>query len=278
LKNLQLQRIFIMSAITGLTSLLDQSVNSVQAQIATTQNQLATGVKQTNPAIQGIVTRLSANISQYSSIGTNITAAQNVVAVGQTSLTSITSLINQMQQLATQAASGGLSTTDLGSLNTTFTALASQISAAVSNATINGTSVLQTGGGLTVQIGLTTAASATASLATQGLDTAVVSIATALTISTGTAASAAITSLTALLSTVSTSQSNLNAYSVALSADQSAVTSLGTNLQNTVNSLQAVDQTALQAQLQQLNNQQSVDYYLVSQMNTAAQAVLTLFR
>jgi len=163
-------------------------------------------------------------------------------------------------------------------LNTTFTALASQISAAVSNATINGTSVLQTGGGLTVQIGLTTAASATATLDTQGLDTAVVSIATALAISTGTAASAAITSLTALLTTVSTSQSNLNAYSVALTADQSAVSSLGTNLQNTVNSLQAVDQTALQAQLQQLNNQQSVDYYLVSQMNTAAQAVLTLFR
>ena len=267
-----------MSAITGLSSLLDQSVTSVQSQIATTQNQLATGVKQTNPAIQGIVTRLSANISQYSSISTNITAGQNVVALGLTSLTSISSLISQMQQLATQAASGGLSTTDLASLNTTFTALASQISAAVSNATINGTSVLQTGGGLTVQIGLTTAASATATLATQGLDTAVVSIATALAISTGTAASAAITSLTALLTTVSTSQSNLNAYSVALTADQSAVSSLGTNLQNTVNSLQAVDQTALQAQLQQLNNQQSVDYYLVSQMNTAAQAVLTLFR
>ena len=84
--------------------------------------------------------------------------------------------------------------------------------------------------------------------------------------------------MTALLTTVSTSQSNLNAYSVALTADQSAVSSLGTNLQNTVNSLQEVDQTALQAQLQQLNNQQSVDYYLVSQMNTAAQAVLTLFR
>jgi len=267
-----------MSAITGLSSLLDQSVNSIQMQIASTQNQLATDVKQTNPAIQGIVTRLTANINQYSSISTNITAAQNVVAVGQTSLTTLSSIISQMQQLATQAASGGLSTTDLASLNTTFTALASQIAAAVSNSTINGTSVLQTGGGLTVQIGLTTAGSATATLATQGLDTAVVSIATGLSISTGTAASASITSLTALLSTVSTSQSNLNAYSVSLNADQSAVTSLGTNLQSTVNSLQAVDQTALQAQLQQLNNQQSVDYYLVSQMNTAAQAVLTLFR
>jgi flagellin-like hook-associated protein FlgL len=113
---------------------------------------------------------------------------------------------------------------------------------------------------------------------TLGLDTSVVSVATALSISTGTAASASITSLTALLTTVSTGQSNLNAYSVSLAADQSAVTSLGTNLQSTINSLQAVDQTALQAQLQQFNNQQSVDYYLVSQMNTAAKAVLSIFR
>ena len=267
-----------MSAITGLSTLLNQNVMSVQAQIATTQNQLATGIKQTNPAIQGVVTRLQANISQYSSIGTNITAGQNVVSVAQTSLTSISSLISQMQQLATQAASGGLSSTDLVSLNTTFTALASQISASVANATINGTSVLQTGGGITVQIGLATGGSNTASLTTLAMDTAVAAVATALSISTGTAAAASITSLTSLLSTVSTGQSNLNAYSVALSADQNAVTSLGTNLQNTVNSLQAVDQTALQAQLQQLNNQQSVDYYLVSQMNTAAAAVLTLFR
>ena len=165
-----------MNIATSLTSVLTQNVNSVQAQIATTQQQLATGIKQTNPAIQGIVTRLSANVSQYSSIATNITAAQNVVAVGQTSLSTISSLIQQMQQLATQAASGGLSTTDLASLNTTFTALASQISAAVSNASINSTTVLSTGGGLTVQIGLTTAASSTAAFGTLGFDTAVVSV------------------------------------------------------------------------------------------------------
>jgi hypothetical protein len=42
--------------------------------------------------------------------------------------------------------------------------------------------------------------------------------------------------------------------------------------------MQAVDSTALQAKLQGLNNQQSIDYYLVSQMNTAAQAALTIFR
>jgi hypothetical protein len=49
-------------------------------------------------------------------------------------------------------------------------------------------------------------------------------------------------------------------------------------LQKTIDSIQNVDQTAMQAQLQQLNNQQSIDYYLISQMNQAAAAALTIFR
>jgi flagellin-like hook-associated protein FlgL len=84
--------------------------------------------------------------------------------------------------------------------------------------------------------------------------------------------------LTTALTTVSTAQSTVAATQVGLNAQSSASASLATNLQATVDSMQAVDSTALQAKLQSLNNQQSIDYYLVSQMNTAAQAALTIFR
>jgi hypothetical protein len=53
---------------------------------------------------------------------------------------------------------------------------------------------------------------------------------------------------------------------------------LDAKLQSTIDSIQNIDQSSAQAQLQQLNNQQSIDYYLVSQMNTAAAAALTIFR
>ena len=275
-----------MSAITGLTSTLVQGVSSVQAEIAKVQNELATGVKTMNPAQQGIVTRLASQVSIYSADATNITQATSVINVGQTSLSTLSSIISQMQQLATQAASGGLSTTDLTSLNTTFTALASQISAAIQNATVNGTNLLYnsptgtygvtTNGSITVQIGLDT--TGTASIAGQALDTTLAMLVTGLSISTQAGANSAITSLASGLTSVSTAQSNLNAFSTAMGADLASVTSLGSNLTATINSLQAVDQTAAQAELQQLNNQQSVDYYLVSQMNTEAAAILTLFR
>ena len=275
-----------MSAITGLTSTLVQGVNSVQAEIATVQNELATGVKTMNPAQKGIVTRLSSQVAIYSSDAANITQASSVINVGQTSLNNLSTISSQMQQLATQAASGGLSTTDLASLNTTFTALASQISAAIQNATVNGNNFLYnsptgtygstTNGTITIQIGLDT--TGTATIVGQGLDTTLAMLVTGLSISSQTGANSAITALASGLTSVSTAQSNLNAFSTAMASDLASVTSLGANLTTTINSLQAVDQTAAQAELQQLNNQQSVDYYLVSQMNTEAAAILTLFR
>lgn len=54
-----------MSAITALTSTLVGGVNSVQSQINDVQNQLTTGVKDLNPAQQGVVTRLSSQVTGY---------------------------------------------------------------------------------------------------------------------------------------------------------------------------------------------------------------------
>ena len=103
----------------------------------------------------------------------------------------------------------------------------------------------------------------------------------ALAVSGGTSAAnaqAAVVSLTTLLNTVSTGQSTLSAAATGLTAQTANANALKTGLTNTVNSIQNIDATAMQAKLQQLNNQQSIDYYLVSQMNTEAAAILSIFR
>jgi flagellin-like hook-associated protein FlgL len=84
--------------------------------------------------------------------------------------------------------------------------------------------------------------------------------------------------ITTQLTTVTTAQSTISAGSVGLEAQLKNVTALKNGLTNTVNAISNVDQTAMQAKLQQLNNQQSIDYYLVSQMNQAASAILSIFR
>jgi flagellin-like hook-associated protein FlgL len=91
-------------------------------------------------------------------------------------------------------------------------------------------------------------------------------------------ASCAMDILTVALSTISNKQSVVGAEQAGLKEQSTAALTLANNLQSTVDSIQNIDETALQAKLQQLNNQQSIDYYLISQMNTAAAAVLTIFR
>jgi len=88
----------------------------------------------------------------------------------------------------------------------------------------------------------------------------------------------AVASLKTQLETVSTGQSILAAAATGLTAQSAANNALKTGLTDTVNSIQNIDATAMQAKLQQLNNQQSIDYYLVSQMNTEAAAILSIFR
>jgi flagellin-like hook-associated protein FlgL len=388
--------------LTGLAQTLSNSVATIQAQIVDTQNQLASGTKTLDPASNGVVTRLSAQASAYGTVQNNITTAQNVISVGETALSSVASILTQMKQIATQAASGGLQTTDLNSLNTTYTNLEAQAETLISGAAVNGANVL--GGtplvvttgidgatnttvaaqnvttaalqtiltGATVTVansvvnptattvtassvassaqtfnftgvsstssvgqtvtvgGLTFTAGATGWSSTDNLSTlfknyissggSQPSVATgsfsgslglvdsngnatqatadsgssiltltavgndfnALTASSASSAATnankAIAALTAALTSISTDQANLSAASTGFAAQLTSAKSLQTGLQNTVGVIQNIDATAMQAKLQQLNNQQSIDYYLVSQMNTEAAAILSIFR
>jgi flagellin-like hook-associated protein FlgL len=259
-----------------LSPTLTSNLNSVQASIVDTQTQLATGKKNLNAAQVGIVTRLSAQVSGYNSVVSDISAGTSVLNVTNTALTSISSIVSQCKDIATQAANAGLTTADRTALNTTFTQLLAQVTSLITNATVNGDNILlSTGTSPSIQTGLT--AASTTVLTNLALNTSLTA-ALATTVTTAALAGTAMDTLTTALGTVSTAQSTIAATQVGLNAQSSASASLATNLQATVDSMQAVDSTALQAKLQALNNQQSIDYYLVSQMNTAAQAALTIFR
>lgn len=261
-----------------LTPTLTSNLNSVQASIVDTQTQLATGKKNLNAAQVGIVTRLSAQVSGYNTVVSDIAAGTSVLNVTNTALSSISSIVSQCKDIATQASNAGLTTGDRAALNTTFTQLLAQVTSLITNATVNGDNILLTAGtSPVIQTGLTGASTTT--LTNQGLNTnASMVAALASTVTTAGLAGTAIDNLTAALTTVSTTQSTIAATQVGLNSQSAASASLSTNLQATVDSMQAVDSTALQAKLQSLNNQQSIDYYLISQMNTAAQASLTIFR
>jgi flagellin-like hook-associated protein FlgL len=267
------------SLINSLAPTLVSSINAVQKGIVDTQSQLASGTKNLNAAEVGIVTRLSAQAAGYKSVSQNISAGINVINVASTALNSISTILSQAKDIATQSANAGLQTSDRTALNTTFSQLLTQVTSLIANAGVNGENVLLAGSNLTVQTGISGGVTSQTTITNLAIDFSATSLdLTGSAVDTQVNAQAAIDKLTSALNKVSTYQSTVSATKTGLDASAAASLSLSTNLQATVDSIQNIDQTALQAKLQQLNNQQSIDYYLISQMNTSAQAALTIFR
>jgi len=264
------------NVITGLASTLSTAVNNVQSEIVKTQTDLAAGKRTLNPGETGVVTRLSAQAAAYGTVVQNVVAAQNVINVAQSGMTSIVEIMVQMKNMAVQASSVGLSDTDRASLQETFYNLATQVASLGTSAAVNDNNLLD-GTTLTVTTDITGNNDPTTTIGPVDVATTADTIA-ALDISTTDGASAALLSLTTEINTMSTGQASLSASLAALEAQGRNAQKLSDGLSKVIDSIQNIDPTKLQAYLQNLNTQQSVDYYLVSQMNTEAAAVLTIFR
>jgi len=247
--------------------------------ISSIQTQLSTNKKTLDPAQQGVVTRLTSQVKSFEAAASNISKAKNVLNVAATGLTSIASLLTQMQALANQANDATMGDSDKLKLQQTFTALLTQVNATANGAKVDGVGLIGAGGtggvtNLNIQTGLTSAD--TTEIQAQSSDATGLSI-TGLSI-TGSGAGAAMTALASALSTISGAQSSIAANQLTLDTVAAQDASISTNVQNAIDSIQKPDAAALQMQLQNANNQQSMNYYLINQMNQEAQAVLTIFR
>ncbi len=252
------------------------SLGNNSSLITSIQTQLSTNQKILDPAQQGVVTRLNSQVASFNAAHNNINKAQNVLSVASTGLKSIASLITQMQELANKANSPTMTDDDRTKLNDTFTGLLTQLSNTAENTLIDGSGLLGASAtDLSIQTGLDTtdatvihahSADAT-SLSIDGSD-----------ISSVSGAASAISALKSALSSVSAYQSGVAADQVSLSSKDTLNSSISSNLQNTIDSIQKPDAAQLQMDLQNANNQQSMNYYLINQMNQEAQSVLTIFR
>ena len=272
---------------------LASAIKDTQQQIIDVQNQLSSGKRNLNAGENGVVTRLASQASAYDVASRNVSTASNVLTVGQTTLTSIVSIVTQLQNLATQAFSAGVTTADLTNLDATFTQLWNQIPTLITAASVNGNNILNSSLTVTYDPNATTPSTITipsqATSLTSGANYIAMAALVAAASTPLTTAAAGSTTLqatflgylnasTGFLNDISTAQGSLQAYSATLDAISTGTAALSTGLNSTVSSMENIDSTAMQTKLQSLNNQQSIDYYLVSQMNTESSAILAIFR
>jgi len=304
------------------------SLGNNSSLISSIQNQLSTNKKILDPAQQGVVTRLNSQVTSYAAATNNIAKAQNVLNVSATGLSSISSLLTQMQDLANKANDATMTTADAAKLNQTFQSLLKQVTTTATKSIIDSVGLLgpnsvaleiQTGltasettriagvnstakdligtGNIASKASVASVASVASAASASALGTspsvsavaAVESVASAASVAAGGVAgeldisstanaTAAIAALKSALDTVSTNQSSVAADQLALKTVNGTNSSISLNLQNTIDTIEKPDAAKLQMDLQNANNQQSMNYYLINQMNQQAQSVLTIFR
>jgi hypothetical protein len=272
-------------SITSTTNILTQSLTKVGSQLEGIQQQLATNTKTLSLTDQGIVLRLAAATDTANSNQSTVNLWQNVVTTSTAGLKQIQSLVTDMKGLATTASTDTtLSATDLTALNTQFQSMLGSLSAIVASTLYEGKTLLSssavaaTPGTNTIQVGplatnTITLNNVSASQATLGLAPT-----PALSLTTATLATTALTTLNNALSTLNVSSVNLQKYGSLLQGYSDTLTAESNAYQSSSELVSKPDQPALQVQLNLLNNQQTINYYAISQLNTEASAVLQLFR
>lgn len=263
------------NSIATLASNLQSAVNDVQARLVTTHTQIADGKRPLSTQESSVVARLSAQAAGQSGVKSSITNAQNIIDVAQTGLSTIASVLTKMQDLANQVTNGLFNQDDQTNLFASFTSLNDKVDKIAASTGINGNNLLSGNQTISIVVGTDGANNETALL--QGIDiTTLKSSLNNLSFPGG--AATAVAQITQLVAHISSTQAALTAASTNLNTALDNSAALAANSQQAVDGIQNIDLTALQANLQALSVQQSLDFQVISQMNNAASSLLAIFR
>ena len=130
------------NSITTLASGLQSAVNDVQARLEATHTQIADGKQPLSKQQASVVARLSNQATSQDAVQGNITNANNIIDITQTGLSSISSILAQMQSLATQVSNGLFNSVDQTNLFTQFASLNREIGQIAATTSLNGNNLL----------------------------------------------------------------------------------------------------------------------------------------
>jgi len=193
-----------------------QYLNDTQAQLATTQNAVDTGLKVSSAkddgAVYAIAQNMRGDIAGYTAVTDSLNRGMSAIDVAMSAGQSISDLLIEMKTKALAASDTSLDTASRAAMNQDFVALRDQITTIVKNAVFNGYNLVD---GSTQLI--TALASAdgtrriTASAENLSLSGAIVTIKTTATISTQSKASTMVSVLQASLQNVNAALAKLSA-------------------------------------------------------------------
>ena len=260
-----------------------QYLNTTQAQLSETQNQVNTGLKVASAKDDGSTFAIAQNqrgsVAGYSAVIDSLSRGSSSIDVALSAGQSISDLLIQLKTKALAASDASLDTTSRNALNQDFTALRDQITTIVKNAVFNGFNLVD---GSTTQITALASSDGTRRITTAAqnlkLSGSIVTLKSTATVSTQAKASALIATIGTSLTNVNSALAKLSAGAKKFSIQATFSQKLSDTLTVGIGHLVDADLAKESALLQSLQVKQQLGVQALSIANQAPQTILSLFR
>ncbi len=259
-----------------------QNLSKTNSQMNDVQNRINTGLSvataKDNGGLYAIAQTMRGDVGALSAVGQSLNRAKSIVDVALSAGETISDLIVQMKEKVVAAADASVDTTSRLALNEDFVALRKQLASIVTNASFNGTNIINN-----TTTRLSSLASASGSkLTTMGenlsLGGTIVTIASTASILTQAAASTMMTTVNTSLNNLNQALARLGTGSKRLELQGTFVVKLSDALKGGIGNLVDADLAVESARLQSLQVKQQLGLQALSIANSAPQSVLSLFQ
>jgi flagellin len=275
----------MLSILNNISSLQSENaLNTTQMNLNSTLQQLSTGQRinsgADDPAGLAIANGLQANVTALTQSVQNASDGVGMLQVADGALSQITTLLNQAVSLATESASGTVSSQQRGSLDAEFQSITSEINTIGQKTTYNGAAVFGQG---TVTVFMSDSSGA----GTSSVGVAMVTVdaghlngssLTADALTTAASSTSALTDINAAIANVAALRGTLGASSNQLQAATNVMNAQITNVQNAESGIMDANIGATTASLSKYTILQQTGISALQQSNQMSQSVLKLLQ
>ncbi|MDQ7019031.1 MAG: flagellin [Robiginitomaculum sp.] len=260
-----------------------QNLNATSRSLETVQSRISTGLKVASAKDNGgafaIAQKLRSDVRGFDVVKESLSRVGSAVDVAAAAGQAISDLLIDLKEKALAATDTSLDSTSRTALNEDFKALRDQISTIVSNASFNGTNLINNSTNSIAALA-NSDGSAVITVLDEALQLSgsIVTVTTTESVDTVTNAKAALTAVKASLTNVNSSLARLGTKSKALEIQSNFVTKLSDALTTSIGNLVDADLAKESAKLQALQVKQQLGVQALSIANQAPQTILGFFR
>ena len=260
-----------------------QNLNATNKQLEDTQNRVNTGLKISGPkdngAIYAIAQGLRVDVQSLNAVTNSLNRTVSVVDTGIAAGVTVGDLLKEMKEKALAAKDGAIDANARAAFNSDFIALRDQITKTLSNATFDGSNLVN---GTNATILALANGDGTSQITATGrnlsLGGAIVTVAAAGVVSTAAQASAMVTTLDTSINNLNLALARLGTDSKKLDLHTTFMAKLADEMTKGIGNLVDADLATESARLQALQTKQQLGIQALSIANQAPSTLLALFR